>query len=84
MAPKYLQNLLIINNGEEIARNPWSNDAVTLIVPHAKNKTFAACSFSVQGSIWWNGLPASLRNQKTLEHFKTGLKTHLFNVYYEL
>ena len=84
MAPKYLENLLIINNREGIARNLQSNDAVTLIVHHVKNKTFVACSFSVQGPIWWNGLPASLMNQTTLEHFKTGLKTHLFNVYYEL
>ena len=84
MAPKYLEKLLIKNNREGIARNLQSNDAVTLIVPHVKNKTFAACSFSVQGPIWWNGLPPSLRNQTTLEHFKTGLKTHLFNVYYEL
>ena len=83
MALKYLENLLIINNREGIARNLQSND-VTLIVPHVKNKTFAAHPFSVQGPIWWNGLPASLRNQTTLEHFKTGLKTHLFNVYYEL
>ena len=84
MAPKYLENLLTINNREGIARNLHSNDVVTLIVPHVKNKTFVAWSFSVQGPIWWNGLPASLRNQNTLKHFKTGLKTHLFNVYYDL
>ena len=65
MVPKYLENLLIINNREGIARNLCSNDAVTLIIPHVKNKTFVACLFSVQGPIWWNGLPASLRNQKT-------------------
>ena len=84
IAPKYLENHLIINNREGIAWNLWSSDAVTLIVPHVKNKTCVACSFSVQGPIWWNGLPASLRNQTTLGYFKTGLKTHLFNVYYEL
>ena len=33
-----------------------------------KNKTFAACSFSVQGPIWGNRLPASLRNHETLEN----------------
>ena len=84
MSPKYLENISIINNREGIARNLCSNDAVTLIVPHVKNKTFVACSFSVQGPIWWYGLPASLRNQKTLEHFKNGLKTHLFNIYYDI
>ena len=68
MAPKYLENLLIIKNGEGIGRNLHSNDAVTLIVPHVRNKTYAARSFSVQGPIWWNELLASLRNQKTLEH----------------
>ena len=84
MAPKYLENLLSINNREGIARNLHSNEAVILIVPYVKNKTLAACTFSVQGPIWWNRLPASLRNQETLENFKTGLKTHLFNVFYDL
>ena len=84
MAPKYLENLLTINNREGIARDLFFNYAVTLIIPHVKNKTFAAHSFSVQGPIWWNGLPASLRNKKTLEHFANGLKTHLFNVHYDL
>ena len=84
MAPQYLENLLSINSREGIARNLHSNKAVTLIVPYVKNKTSAACSFSVQRPIWWNRLPASLQNQKTLENYKTGLKTHLFNVYYDL
>ena len=47
MATKYLENLLTINNREGIARNLCSNDAATLIVPHVKNKTFVALSFSV-------------------------------------
>ena len=80
MALKIFRKFLTINNREGIARNLHSNNAVTLIVPHVMNKTFAAHSFSVQGPIWWNGLLASLRNKNTLKHFKTGLKTHLFNV----
>ena len=52
MGPKYLENLLSINNREGIARNLHSNEAVVLIVPYVKNKTFATCSFSVQGHIW--------------------------------
>ena len=60
MAPKCLENVLSINNREGIARNLHSNEAVILIVPCGKNKTFATCSFSVQGPIWWNRLPASL------------------------
>ena len=48
MAPKYLENLLSINNRDGIARNLCSNGAVTLIVPYVKNKTFATHSFSVQ------------------------------------
>ena len=38
MTPKYLENLLTINNREGIARNLCSNDAVTLIVPHIEKK----------------------------------------------
>ena len=84
MAPKYLENLLSINNREGMARNLHSNEAVILIVPYVKNKTFSAHSFSMQGPICWNRLPASLQKQKTLENIKTGLKTHLFKVNYDL
>ena len=76
MVPKYLENLLSISNREVIARYLWSNEAVILIGPYVKNITFAAHSFSVQGPIWWNRLPALLRNKETLKNFKTGLKTH--------
>ena len=64
MAPKYLENILSINNREGITRNLHSNDAIVLIIPYIKNKTFATHSFSVQGPIMWNRLPASLWNLK--------------------
>ena len=73
MLLKYLEILLSINNREGITRNLCSNDAVVLIVPYVKNKTFASGSFSVQGPIWWNRLLPSLWNLKTLENFKTSL-----------
>ena len=60
MAPKYVQDLLYINNREGNASNLHSSNSVVLIIPYVKNKTFATCSFSVQGSIWWNRWPASL------------------------
>ena len=37
MAPKYLENLLSINNREGIPRNLCSNKAVILMVPYVKN-----------------------------------------------
>ena len=50
IAPKYLENLLSINNREGIPRNLHSNKTVILIVPDVKNKTFPAFLFSMQRS----------------------------------
>ena len=82
MSPKHLEDLLCTNNREGITSNLCSCNLVVLMVPYVDNKTFAACSFSVQGPIWWNRLPASLQNLKALETFKTSLMTDLFNAYY--
>ena len=59
MTAKYLENLWCINNKEWIGSSLCSSKAVVLIIPCVKNKTFAACSFSVQGPIWCNRLLAS-------------------------
>ena len=71
MAPKYLENLLCINNREGIASNLHSSNSVVLIVPYVKNKTCAICSFSVQEPIWWNTLlmgPANILTRNSITH----------------
>ena len=42
-------------------------------------------SFSSAAPALWNSLPASVKNSSlTIGHFKSALKTHLFNVAYDL
>ena len=57
MTPRYLENLLSINNREGIARNLHSSEAVVLIVPYVKNKTLVhthlVCRDPLGGIDYW-------------------------------
>ena len=52
-----------------------------LIVPFTKHTTFAARSFAVTGPILWNCIPENIKLSKSVEQFKSTLKTHLYNEY---
>ena len=49
-----------------------------LIEPFTTRQTFVARLFSVAAPRLWNNLPNSLKDSSSIEHFKKGLKTHLF------
>ena len=53
-----------------------------LKVPFTRKKTFAAKSFSVLGTTWWNELPNNLKQIKDTQQFKKQLKTYLFREVY--
>ena len=65
MAPKYLCDLLTINNSGRHLRNCNRR----LIVPYVKNEAHVARSFSVIGPRIWNNLPESLRMELNMENF---------------
>lgn len=46
--------------------------------------TYGRASFHHYGPHLWNSLPESLRAAETVEVFKGGLKTHLFNMVFRL
>jgi hypothetical protein len=75
-APKYLSDIIIMHNPRRITRRTL--DPLLLEVPSTKRSTFADRSFSVFGPRQWNKLPLLLRQSKSLDTFKSGLKTHLF------
>jgi len=43
---------------------------------------FGERAFSVAGSSVWNSLPADVRHITDISTFKSHLKTHLFNLYF--
>ncbi len=78
MAPSYLLDLL---SPYVPARNLRSSDKLLLTIPRTTT-AFGDRAFSTAAPKLWNSLPLELRQCTSLEQFKTGLKTFLFNIAY--
>jgi len=76
LAPTYLSDSLSLYQVSRPLR--CSNDNLKLNIPYTKLKTAGQRSFSFQAATNWNSLPLPLRQQQSLEAFKSGLKTFLF------
>ena len=76
-APEYLQNLLVVHRPNRSGLRS-ALDTNLLVVPFVRCKTFAECSFIIQGPKMWNSLLEVLRNETDNDVFKSKLKTHLF------
>ena len=76
MAPDYLCSLISIKVSDKSLR---SSKQIILHVPASKLKSYGDRSFSVAGLVLWNRLPESVKSVKTLNHFKSLLKTYLFD-----
>ena len=78
--PIYLRDLLKENNHRTLRSN---SSAVKLDIARTIRKTgeraFAVCALSR-----WNSLPAELRQCDFVESFKRQLKTHFFNVFFNV
>ena len=61
-APEYLQNLLVVHRPSRPGLRS-ALDTNLLVVPFVRCKTFAECSFSIQGPKMWNSLPEVLKKQ---------------------
>ena len=75
----YLYNLLCISTGLDSVPE-LGNNKNKLIVPYVKNKSFAACSFSIYGPRLWNSLSFNIRKISSHDQLKSALKTYLFNI----
>ncbi len=81
MAPDYLSSLLKPLE----TRSQRQGKTGLLHVPFTKCKTLVDRAFSVVGpKLWNNVLTPDIRSLKSLELFKTSLKTHLFRRAYQL
>ena len=75
-APDYLCILISIKAS---ARSLRSSKEIMLHVPVSKLKSYGDGSFSVTGPVLGNRLPERVKSAKTMEHFKSLLKTYLFD-----
>lgn len=77
--PAYLCDLL---SSLVPLRRLRSSSASLLYVPRTRLKTYGDRSFYYAAPSLWNSLPENVKNAATVESFKKGLKTHLFNMAY--
>ena len=75
MAPRYLRDLLVCH---EPSRQLRSSNASRLVTPRTRTRA-GDRSFQAAAAKLWNSLPTNIRQIKSLESFKTCIKTHLFS-----
>ena len=75
IGPQYIRDLLNIYTPP---RNLRSIDKHVLVVPNLKMKTAGDRAFPCIAPRLWNGLPEDIKSSRTLENFKSKLKTYLF------
>ena len=78
--PTYLQDLLVPYKPTRSLRS--SNDNLLSLPPKCNYKSIEKRLFSSRAPYEWNNLPRNLRESKTVDAFKSGLKTYLFRLAY--
>ena len=81
LATSCLSDLLI---HYQPSRTLPSSDKELLVQPRCHLKTHGERAFSFIAPKLWNTLPLSIKRCKSVESFKSTLKTHLFKNYFEL
>lgn len=76
-APKYLEDLVVAYSPS--GYNLRSKDKTLLEEGPSKLKMYGDRSFKKASAVLWSTLPLKLRKAPTVETFKSGLKTYLFN-----
>ena len=81
LAPSPLSDLLIHYRPFSTLR---SSDKELLVQPRCHLKTYGERAFSLIAPKLWNALPLRIKRCKSVESFKSTLKTCLFKNYFEL
>ena len=77
-APNYLIDLITIKKQSRYSLR--SNESIFLELPGIKtHPTLGDRAFQSAAPYLWNALPSAIRNIKTLDTFKTAVKTHFLN-----
>lgn len=77
LAPDYLTDLI---QEYKPARNLRSSSKRFLVPPSVRTISYGHRSFSHASPELWNKLPIHIKNSQTLTQFKSGLKSHLFDL----
>ena len=80
-APTYLQDMISLHQNEH-SMSLRCTSSMRLTVPRTKMITYGDRTFAYAAPKLWNCLPDSVKNSKSLEQFKSVLKTHLFKQAY--
>jgi hypothetical protein len=80
-APQYLRDLLHEHCPRRSLR---SGGQLQLVEPRTRTAKYGDRAFSKAAPVMWNKLPLELRQSSTITIFKRDLKTHLFNVAYNV
>ena len=75
-APDYLKDLITVYNPQSRLRS--SQQGTLLVKPAVKTKSYGERRFSIAGPALWNELPMNIRTSRTVNEFKSALKTFLF------
>ena len=75
-APDYLKDLITVYNPQSRLRS--SQQGTLLVKPAVKTKSYGERRFSIAGPALWNELPMNIRTSRTVNKFKSALKTFLF------
>ena len=54
-----------------------------MLTPRRVKCSFGEKAFATSAPVLWNALPSNVRNAKSVESFKSGLKTYLFSSYFD-
>ena len=77
-APHYFDDLI----SEHVSSRSLRSSGTGMLTPRRVKCSFGEKAFATCASVLWNALPSNVRNAKSLESFKSGLKTHLFSSYF--
>ena len=77
LAPAYLSELLTIYKPGMNLRSGKKN---LFVIPPVLTKTYGERAFAYAAPTLWNNLPDTLRSIYSMEHFKSALKTYLFEL----
>ena len=81
IAPSYLQDLLHVYSPNRTLRSAM--DSTILVKPTPNYKSLGERAFTFYGPKIWNSLPSDIRNIKSINTFKSNLKTFFFRLAYK-
>jgi hypothetical protein len=79
--PQYMADLLQVHVPGRALRSAHQR---LLTVPLSRTKQYGSKAFSVAAPTIWNSLPDDIRKSRSIDAFKSKLKTFLFKQHYGL